>query len=381
MDILMVCHYGLYRDLSYSFVHGQARAYAALGHRVRVIIPIGLGKRSPDGNRFGPKLVHQQADAVDLYYMRYLTASHYGETHFNPASATVALRSVLPIVLKDFSPDVIHAHTLGFDSKLGGWLKHRLGLPLVVTTHGSDSSLPYEQGRLAYLRKCCDVADRVVAVSSALAKKLQRCGTTTPIVSILNGVELSHIPSSFDKAPLSLLQVGHLTRQKQADTTIRALASLRQSHPEATLTLVGQGPECESLQQLCQQLNIANAVRFTGQLPHSQVLEEMAKAQFFVLPSTREGFGVVYAEAMACGCLTIGTQDEGIADLITNGKNGFLVPAKHPEAIVSVIMQCLEDPAMAIRIAQAGQQVAQTLTWENNARQYVAMIRELKERG
>lgn len=65
---------------------------------------------------------------------------------------------------------MIHAHTLGFDSAIGAWLKERLGVPLVVTTHGSDTSIPVEQGRAAELKPFCDAADHVVAVSSALVR-------------------------------------------------------------------------------------------------------------------------------------------------------------------------------------------------------------------
>lgn len=377
MNILVVCHYGLYQDLSASFVHGQTCAYARQGHRVRVIIPIGFGKRGPDGKRFGPGILCRQADGTELYYVRHATLSKYGKRRFNRVAACMALAKGLTKILRGFSPDVIHAHTLGFDAELGAWLKARLKAPLVVTTHGSDASIPYEKGELAFLRSSCDRADAVVAVSSALAAKVQRCGTETPVRCILNGFKLDHVPAEQEKIPLTFIQVGHLLRQKRVHVTLEAFSRIHAAHPSARLEIVGAGPERTALEARCRGLCIEEQVTFTGQIPNRQVLEKMAAAQFFVMPSVREGFGIVYLEAMACGCITIGTQGEGIADLIVSGENGFLVPPDDPEAVVSAFQTCLKDPAYAGRVAEAGRKAALRLTWEENARNYEELFKEL----
>ena len=85
----------------------------------------------------------------------------------------------------------------------------------------------------------------------------------------------------------------------------------------------------------------------------------------------------MYLEAMACGCVTVGTEGEGIADLIVSGENGFLVPPDDPEAIVRVIEWCLEHPAEAGAIAERGRRDALELTWEKNAKQYLKLFKEL----
>ena len=376
MNILVVCHDGLYRDLSASFVHGQTQAYAKLGHRVRVIIPVAVGKPGPDSKRFGPAVLRREADGVELYYVRYVTLSQYGARWFNHTSACVALRCALSAILRDFTPQVIHAHTLGFDTRIGAWLKNRLGIPLVVTTHGSDASIPFEQGDLAFLRKHCDLADTVVAVSSALAAKVRACGTQTPVRVILNGFRLQHVPESREKMPVSLIQVGNLQEQKRVHITIEAFSRLLWGYPRATLTIVGSGPQRAALEAQCRDLGIADRVTFTGRLPNDQTLEQMAKTQFFVMPSVREGFGIVYAEAMACGCVAIGTEGEGIADLIVSGENGYLVPPDDPEAIVETVTACLQQPEKMHAVAQAGRAAALQLTWEENAGQYLQLFQE-----
>lgn len=380
MNILVVSHYGIYSDFSISYVHAQAAAYAALGHRVRVIVPVAFGKRDRDGKRFSSAVVCRDKDGVELLDLRFFSLSRYGEKHFNTISAIAALQCNFSKLLKDFSPDIIHAHTLGFDSKLGAWLKRKLHCPLVVTTHGSDTSIPVEQGRLNELKDACADADTVVAVSSKLAQKLRTCGTTVPVTSILNGFRLGYLPEAPEKDPATMVQVSNLNAQKRIDMSIRAFAMLKATNPAMTMTIIGHGPERENLEKLCAELGVSDCVRFLGQIPNNQVLQQLARTQFFVMPSVREGFGIVYLEAMASGCITIGTEGEGIADLIHSGENGFLVPPEAPASIAAIIENCLNDAENAQRIAQNGKQAALALTWEKNARQYLALFQQITQK-
>lgn len=377
MNILVVSRYGLYQSCESSFVHAQAQACAALGHRVRVLILVPLGKQNWEGKRLSAPLQRVERDGLELYLLRFLSLSNYGEKHFNDACAIGAVRVYADRLLEGFTPDVIHAHTLGFGSGIGAWLKGKLGVPLVVTSHGSDASVPLEQGRGAELKPYCDKADAVVAVSSALAGKIRSCGTKAPISAILNGFIVQNLSPGEAERGFSLIQVGNLLRQKRFHITLQAFAQLREVCPEAALTLIGQGPERDSLEAMCRELGISESVRFLGQVPNSQVLDEMSKTRFFVMPSVREGFGIVYLEAMASGCITIGTDGEGIADLIESGKNGFLVPADNPESITQIIEWCLEHPDEAAAIAEQGRQDALSLTWEKNAQQYIRLFKEL----
>lgn len=374
MKILVVCHYGLYQDLTASFVHNQAKEYAALGHRVRVIIPNGIGKNGPGRGRVFPLLSERETDGVELVDLRYVTLSRFGEKHFNTSSAVAAIRVHWNRIFDDFRPDVIHAHTLGFDSEIGAWLKKKLHCPLVVTTHGSDTVLPLEKGQQALLKRWCDQADAVVAVSRCLKQRLAVCGTKTRLYSIYNGFVPRPIPAGNERNAYSMIQVGHLIPSKRVDETIRALALLRKDYPDMTLTVVGQGPLREELERLCVPLGVKDAVCFSGQLPNDQVFALLCRSRFFVMASKPEGFGIVYLEAMAAGCVTIGTEGEGIADVIEHGVNGFLVPADDPDAIAAVIADCIQNPEKAAQIADRGKQTALKLTWRENARNYIDLF-------
>ncbi len=377
MNILVVCHYGLYREFSSSFVHAQTTAYAALGHQVRVIVPIAIGKQDWNGSRSSIPLQQREKNGVQLYLLRYLSLSKYGEKWFNTANAIRAVRKRLDTLLNDFVPDVIHAHTLGFDSEIGAWLRDRLGIPLVVTTHGGDSFIPIKEGKLIQLRERANRADHLVCVSSLLKRQLEDCGATISTSVILNGFHVKDVSLRADSPPHSIVQVGYLITRKKADVTIQAAAHLRKRYPDVTLDIIGSGDEQARFQILCHELNMTDAVHFHGFLPNNKTLQKMSMSRFFIMPSVQEGFGIVYLEAMACGCVTIGTEGEGIADLIISGKNGFLVPPDNPDAIVRAVEWCLEHPAEADAIAEQGRQDALNLTWEKNAKQYIALFQQL----
>ena len=377
MNILVIAHYQGDGSPSAIFIHDQIRAYLALGHQVRVLTPIAVGKVGWDGNCLGRLFRWEDVDDVTYCFLRYISLSRYGNRWFNVASASLCLKLCISKLLSDFRPDVIHAHTLGFDSELGALLKARLHVPLVVTTHGSDTSLPYESGQVTRLKLFCDRADCVVAVSNALARKVKASGTSGPVISILNGFRLSNVFPPCHFTPHSIIQVGNLSKQKQVHQTITAFAQIKAHYSGAVLTIIGEGPERGPLEEQCRRLGVAESVRFLGQLPNRKVLEIMSQHTIFVMPSVREGFGIVYLEAMASGCLTIGTQGEGIADFIRDGENGFLVPPESPEAIAQKIQWCFQHTEESARIAHQGREDALAQTWEKNALEYQALFTNL----
>lgn len=375
MNILVIGHYGLYTHLSASYIHSQVKEFVQKGHRVRVIIPIPVGKVRQN-RRMGPALDIQTADGVELYYVRYLSMSNAGKHCFNAQSASFAVRTCLNRILQDFVPDIIHAHTLMLDGRIGAMLKKKLECPLVITTHGSDTFVPFAAGETAELKKYADPADMVICVSSLLKRCMEECGVSAPTRIIFNGFRVAE-HESCEKDPLAIVQAGYLVARKKADVTIRAYGKLLEKYPNATLKIIGSGAEEARFRALSRELGLQDKVEFTGYLPNPVLLEELAKAQFFVMPSVREGFGIVYLEAMANGCIAIGTEGEGIADLIEPGKNGFLVPPDDPEAIVCVIDQCIQDPQWAREIAQQGHDDAVGLTWERNAAEYISLFESL----
>lgn len=122
-------------------------------------------------------------------------------------------------------------------------------------------------------------------------------------------------PFNIGRPKLNILTCANLIKRKNIDKLILAVKEL----PEFELTIIGDGVELENLKKIETQ-----NIKFLGRLPNEKVLQEMHKSNIFVLPSVNESFGMVYLEAMASGCITVCTKNDGIDGIIKDGENGFL---------------------------------------------------------
>jgi glycosyltransferase involved in cell wall biosynthesis len=207
-----------------------------------------------------------------------------------------------------------------FPSKLISRLN---GTPLVITWHEFWGDYWYEYlGDFGFFGKLTEraalrLADKVVAVSEVTKKQLQRFRTDSALVP--NGVDIAFI-DSVAPAEISIdaLFVGRLIPEKNVDMLIRAMPTNR------TLCIVGEGPEKESLVQLSKRVNAK--VNFVSGLPYEDLISVMKAANSLVLPSNREGFGIVALEALACGTpvITSNAPKNAAKELIVDGVNGFL---------------------------------------------------------
>lgn len=376
MNILAIAAHGLYKDYSSSFVHNQLKAYVRLGHRVRAVVLVAAGKKTSELNRVGPVIEPMLQDGVEIFYLRYLSLGHFGENSFNPASAELAVKLMAKRLLRDFQPDIIHAHAILFAGRLAVALKKCCGAPVVITTHGGDTRLSAKAQHKDRAKRICDKAEFVGAVSEICADIVRNLGSDTPSVCILNGFEAKNVISR-PKRKYSLVQANALRPDKHTELSIHAVDILRRKYPDISLNIVGDGTERNKLERLVAERGLTDFVHFHGRLSNPETLNVMARSEIFLMPSVREGFGIVYLEAMASDCVTIGTEGEGIDGFIRSGENGFLVPPMDVEGIVKVIEFCFENPQQARLIAEKGRQDALALTWESNAKKYLALFDEI----
>ena len=106
--------------------------------------------------------------------------------------------------------------------------------------------------------------------------------------------------------------------------------------------IVGVGPEDAALKQLTEKYGLTDRIHFAGSVARDKVYSYMSKADIFIMPSIEETLGLVYLEAMMHGCLTVGTENEGIDGIIEDGKNGFLVKPQSEESVLSVLEKILK---------------------------------------
>jgi glycosyltransferase involved in cell wall biosynthesis len=125
---------------------------------------------------------------------------------------------------------------------------------------------------------------------------------------------------------------------KGVDVTIRALPKITQVYPNVKYLVIGRGDDQPRLAKLAEDLGVKEQVIFAGFVPDEALVDHYCVADAYIMPS-QEGFGIVYLEAMACGIPVLSGDADGSADPLQDGRLGWRVPHRDPEA---VFLACLE---------------------------------------
>jgi phosphatidyl-myo-inositol dimannoside synthase len=174
-------------------------------------------------------------------------------------------------------------------------------------------------------------------------------------------------------SPVRLLTVTRLVEgYKNVDTVIAALRE--PSLSLAQLTIVGDGPTRPALQKLASKLSVADRVSFTGAVDDSTLEKIYRGSDLFVLPSTQEGFGLVYAEAMAYGLPCIGARGCGSEDAIIDGTTGRLVDEPGPETVAAAAAWALDPRRYVSLSAQAVDRARHELSADAFGRRLLAAL-------
>ena len=388
MRILMMIHRQDDSSPYCFYVHEQAKALRDRGHEVVVISCVGL---PPLAERTRPSLAAMDrrtpaqdiVDGIPVYFPRCLTLGNQGEKLFGGRFMAAAALPIAKRLHAEQPFDVVHAHMLPRDGHAGLMVAHALGVPLALTVHGTDIFHYFIPGRKPWRRniRIAQQADALLTVSSLLLSRVApyRQGGITEIVP--NGVDLSLVPERTENKPGRIITVGTLKARKCMDKTLEAFARISGDWPEARLTIVGVGEMEQQLRTRIRELRLQDRVEMTGGLPHSEVLRRMAGSDVFVLPSWGEGYGIVYIEAMAAGCIAVGAEGEGITDTIRDGENGFLVPAGDTDAVERVLRRIFENPAAWTSLRARGRQDARQMTWAHNAETMENIYRQLRNKA
>ena len=184
--------------------------------------------------------------------------------------------------------------------------------------------------------------------------------------------EMDSIPQTERRAsgPLRVLFAGAMTQRKGLADVFAAIKSLNTPQIE----LVVMGSPVQPLEWYEERLS---SFIYEPPRPHRDFLELMQSCDLLVLPSIVEGRALVQQEAMACGLPVIATRNAGADDLIVDGKTGFLVPIRSPEAIAEKLSWFLENRPAIAGMGIAAQARAREFTWHSYGKTVVTAIRQL----
>jgi glycosyltransferase involved in cell wall biosynthesis len=154
-------------------------------------------------------------------------------------------------------------------------------------------------------------------------------------------------------------------RYKGVDDLIRSIAQLRMKFPGLCLVAVGQGDDLSRLKQIVADLKVSESVRFLTGLSRQEIAACYARCEIFALPSTGEGFGLVFLEAMAFGKPLVGAACGGAVDVVEDNVNGLLIPPGDSERLAEALATLLEDESLRSKLGQRGaEMVRQNYSFE-----------------
>jgi len=281
------------------------------------------------------------------------------------------------------------------------WAHERVGVKYGVLVHGGDLLKELHAiHHSALARKTAKVllgsAEAVVANSQwtrEQAQKVLRELGLDPLAEQVKLVPLGTDPEQFRpgldarevRARYRLngdswvITVARLETYKGIDMALKAVAECRRGGFAVNYLVVGAGKKKKTYQKLAEELDIAAAVRFVGNVPDADLPLLLNASNAYIGVSRRadgtrvEGFGVALAEASACGLPVIAGQSGGLAEAVRDGETGLVVDPDDPVAVAAALKRLLEDQLLARRLGQGGRKAIETFyNWDR-------VIRDLRD--
>ncbi|MEP1766213.1 MAG: glycosyltransferase [Sulfitobacter sp.] len=243
---------------------------------------------------------------------------------------------------------ITHAHAhFGTNAATVAMLARAMGGPTYsFTVHGPEE---YDAPRALSLGTKVERSKFTVAITSYGRSQLSRW--TRPnhwdkIKVVHCGIEPAHFP-----APLPMptgaprfVAIGRFVEQKGQLVALDALAELVKTHPDAHLTLIGDGEMRGEIEARIEDLSLTRNITLTGWVDEARILHELQNAHALLMPSFAEGLPMVIMEAMAAGRLVVATYIAGTPELVIPGQTGWLVPAGDPQALAKAMAAMADTP-------------------------------------
>ena len=176
-----------------------------------------------------------------------------------------------------------------------------------------------------------------------------------------NGINLDYFKANGDqREPSTIFSVGRLIEKKGFEYLVKAMARLRESHPDAVCEIAGDGRDEARLRRMIDQNGLQDRVKLLGPLEQNEVLKRMQRATCFALPCVRAKDGntdalpTVLLESLACGCPSVSTRLSGVTEIIEHGVSGMLVEPEDDEGLSRAIQEVLDDRALAANLGEGG---------------------------
>ena len=242
------------------------------------------------------------------------------------------------------------------------WVAHSRGIAVVVNYRGGEAA-EFLQRAGVWVRFTMRQTRALVVPSGFLQGVFARFDMSADIVP--NIIDLSRFrPRDPVRAGAAhLLVARNLEPLYDNLTAIRAFQMVRESFPQARLTIAGSGPDEQGLRKSVQEMGLTDAVKFTGRLERDTMATLYRTADLMLNPSLADNMPNSVLEAWASGVPVVSTNVGGIPHLAQHGVTASLVPPADPAAMADACVALLSDEALWQQRAQAGLQEAKRYTW------------------
>jgi glycosyltransferase involved in cell wall biosynthesis len=257
-----------------------------------------------------------------------------------------------------FNVTLVHAHYL-FPQGLFGLILARLfHVPFIVTAAGQDVNVLMRKS--VFFRAICRLlagqANLTIAVSRPLQRQLCRLGVTNTVY-LPNSADTSTIHPTRSSPRPSILFVGSMTERKQPLILVRAFEKIMSEIPEATLTMVGDGPLRSLLLEETKQRGLSANVIFLTRVTDKVLMQLLRRSSIFALPSSSEGLSLALLEAMATGKVIVASANESHCDVLTNGSDALLFQPGNEQELVEQLLSALRDRRLRSRLSRSARQL------------------------
>jgi phosphatidylinositol alpha-1,6-mannosyltransferase len=240
-------------------------------------------------------------------------------------------------------------------------------LPILLFVHGIEVWVrPVTRPKRWYEAWSLRALTRIVAVSAYTADRMARdFGVPPKLFRLLpNAVDpIADAADATDREPLTILTVNRmaaLDREKNVDQMIRAVARLAPSLPGIKYLIVGDGVLRPEFEALAAQLGVSDIVEFCGWVGEAELRAAYARASVFAMPSSKEGFGIVYLEAWQRGLPVICSKDGAAREIVADGSDGFVVDPADTAMLADRLRRLLTQPELAKAMGENGRRKVET---------------------
>ena len=366
--------------------HYFAKEWVKMGYNVRVInlyneypayyYPVLKVAKNIFADRFGIAILDKrltgeheyEMDGIKVTRLSVYKAKPHGD--FSESVIKKAAERIKEIVeSENFIPDFILGHFILPCIRVIADLKDKY--PQAVTTTALHGKI-YKKA--LSVESCLSKIDFIGYRSYPIKNSFESHYGVKPYFMCMSGVPSEYIVEkvkSFDKGVHNFIYEGGFMRRKYPFSLIPAIAK-NYPNKDFTVTYVGDGNGNKDVKKKAESYNVSENVVFTGRIPRSDINAQYDASDVFIMISERETFGLVWLEAMARGCITIASRDEGMDGVIIDGENGFLCNAGDEIELEAIIARIKRMDKSALQLmSRKAIETAKKMTDRKMAEEYI----------